>query len=1047
MNKPMENPVIEFTHALQAYGLVVSQVIDDGVIHKCKCAHDKGSKTSGRYFLHSDGVANGKFGCYHDHENALGCTWESNTPDVRTDAEKAAAKAQYATQAAQREAQLQTERDEAAIECKRLWGMAHDADRSHAYLANKGVQAYGLKVLNGALLVPVYDGKNAIDNLVSIQFIQTDGSKRFKTGGKKQGGYFSFGSTDTQTVVICEGYSTGASIAEAMGHRVVVAFDAGNLMPVSQRIASTLPDGWTMIIAADNDAYGVENKGLIQATAAAQSTEALLAVPCFDGVDVSTQPTDFNDLHQLAGLEAVKAAFASENLVKPMVMQGDGAVFSLTTPIEETDEPYKPKSHNQADGVPFGYTVNDRGVWFTDDKEASIRVCNRLDVVAMTRNNSSESWGRLLHWHDADNKPHQWAMPIEAAYGIGADVSKELARQGLIISPNARATSKLSDYIVNSQPTTRARCVNKTGWHKDVFVLPDQTVGAGDELAIYQANDGMTNPYAQSGTLEEWRDNVAALCVGNSRCVLSVSMAFAGVLLPLAGLEGGGIHIVGSSSTGKSTVSRLAASVYGGEKFVRQWRVTDNGLESIASLHNHGLLILDELRQAPAKDVGNIIYMLANGAGKVRAGRSGGGKQSKAWELLYLSNGEIGLSQHMGEAGKQIHAGQETRFIEIKADAGAGFGIFEALNGCTGGAELSDVIKTATARYYGAAGIAFIQHCTNNAPALRGHLKADIEAFVSHVTKTGSEGQVQRVAQRMGLIGVAGELASAWGITGWQQGEAMRAAEVCFNNWLDNRVSGGANSEKANMLEAVQTFIMKHGGSRFENLDEIRDEKIFNRAGWKRKGTDGLIEYSIIPDVFKKEVCAGFDYGAVAKYLDELGLIKTSSGGGKKRYSTDQRIDGVKCPVYRINGGIFDSAQHGVEAETNETLDPLKSGADSADSADTTLKPSILGALGVRTSQKEVSAPKNGVRTVEIDGADSKSRINSGFAVGVRTVRTVRTKKTHTLEYDESAADTPPPPPFNYENIEAENSPFDDELSAYKNAFDSVEVSTERVEL
>ena len=70
MNKPMESPVIEFTHALQAYGLVVSQVIDDGVIHKCKCAHDKGGKTSGRYFLHSDGVANGKFGCYHDHENA-----------------------------------------------------------------------------------------------------------------------------------------------------------------------------------------------------------------------------------------------------------------------------------------------------------------------------------------------------------------------------------------------------------------------------------------------------------------------------------------------------------------------------------------------------------------------------------------------------------------------------------------------------------------------------------------------------------------------------------------------------------------------------------------------------------------------------------------------------------------------------------------------------------------------------------------------------------------------------------------------------------------
>ena len=80
-------------------------------------------------------------------------------------------------------------------------------------------------------------------------------------------------------------------------------------------------------------------------------------------------------------------------------------------------------------------------------------------------------------------------------------------------------------------------------------------------------------------------------------------------------------------------------------------------------------------------------------------------------------------------------------------------------------------------------------------------------------------------------------------------------------------------------------------------------------------------------------------------------------------------------------------------------------------------------------------------------GVNRETLINSGFAAEVNTVNTVNTKKTHTLEFDESAGDTPPPPPFNYEEIEAENSPFDDELSAYKNAFDSVEVSTERVEL
>ena len=672
MSKPSDNPVIQFSQAMKASGLDVAHVIDDGKIHKCKCSHDKGSKTSGRYYLHSDGAANGQFGCYHDHDNALGCEWASEYTDTRTEAQKAVARAQYAIQAAAREAQLLSEQAETAAQCVELWGKGHDAT-THDYLSTKSVHSFGLKVLNGALLVPLHDGKPTPDNLVNIQFIQADGTKRFKTGGKKQGCYFSFGSSDYKTVVVCEGYSTAASIAQSTGFRVIVAFDAGNLMPVAQRIASTLPDGWRMVIAADNDAHGSSNTGVIKATATAQAVGAFLAVPCFDDLDVTGKPTDFNDLMALAGKAAVNGQFEAclmgevlgvveaENLLKPVV--GDVAGQA-------------PKG---ASGIPKSFTVNDRGVWFTDDKGESMRVCDRLDVVAMTRNGSSEAWGRLLRWHDADNSPHQWAMPIELSYGVSADVSKELARQGLIISPSNRAALKLNDYIVGCQPKTRARCINKTGWYLDSFVLPTETIGGGNEIAIYQTSDGMSNPYTTSGTIEDWRDNVAALCVGNSRCVLAVSMAFAGVLLPLAGIEGGGVHIVGSSSTGKSTASRLSASVYGDDKFMRQWRVTDNGLEGIASMHNHGILILDELRQAPAKDVGSIVYMLANGAGKVRASRSGGGKQGKSWELLYLSNGEIGLSQHMGEAGKAIHAGQETRFVEIRADAGAGFGLWALL--------------------------------------------------------------------------------------------------------------------------------------------------------------------------------------------------------------------------------------------------------------------------------------------------------------------------------------------------------------------------------
>ena len=235
------NPIDEFTHAMQAVGLILNKhgVIDDGRIHQCKCPHDKANKKSGRYFLHSDGIANGAFGCYHESETALANEWKSTAPTpTMSDAERKAYSERMARQQAEREAQTLQEQKDAQTACIGLWGRGHDATSAHPYIERKGIRAYGVKELNGALLVPMYDGK---DNLCNIQFIQADGAKKFKTGAKKKGAYFAFGATDTKAVVICEGFATGASIAQATGHTVVVAFDAGNLLPVAQRIKSNLP--------------------------------------------------------------------------------------------------------------------------------------------------------------------------------------------------------------------------------------------------------------------------------------------------------------------------------------------------------------------------------------------------------------------------------------------------------------------------------------------------------------------------------------------------------------------------------------------------------------------------------------------------------------------------------------------------------------------------------------------------------------------------------------------------------------------------------------
>jgi putative DNA primase/helicase len=135
--------------------------------------------------------------------------------------------------------------------------------------------------------------------------------KDFLTGGEKRGCWFAIGKPtqiDGKTVVvICEGYATGASIHIATELGVVIAFDAGNLLPVAETVRNLMKDS-VIIIAADDDQWTeqpIKNPGVTRAREAADKIGGLVAKPLFKSLD--GKPTDFNDLHTRDGSEMVKA--------------------------------------------------------------------------------------------------------------------------------------------------------------------------------------------------------------------------------------------------------------------------------------------------------------------------------------------------------------------------------------------------------------------------------------------------------------------------------------------------------------------------------------------------------------------------------------------------------------------------------------------------------------------------------------------------------------------------------------------------------------------
>lgn len=337
------------------------------------------------------------------------------------------------------------------------------------------------------------------------------------------------------------------------------------------------------------------------------------------------------------------------------------------------------------------------------------------------------------------------------------------------------------------------------------------------------------------------------------------------------------------SSTGKTSTQRVAASVCGPPEYAAKWRATDNALEAVAEDHNDALLILDELAQMEPRAAGEAAYLLANGAGKARAMRTGDGRPVKRWRLLFLSSGEIGLEERMAAAGKKARAGQQARMAEIPADAGGGYGIFEALHGHANGAAFADALTAAAADCYGAPFVAFVEFLIRERAHLPGIIQGLRTEFAADALK-GLEpvGQVRRVAARFALVAVGGELATHAGVTGWPEGAACEAALTCFEAWLRDRGGAGSAEEKA-LLEQVRHFFAMHGESRFTPWDraleptaEDRTPRTSNRAGFVQKfyeGGEPALRWYVFPAVFKAEIAAGFEPREAAELLARHGLL------------------------------------------------------------------------------------------------------------------------------------------------------------------------------
>lgn len=511
-------------------------------------------------------------------------------------------------------------------------------------------------------------------------------------------------------------------------------------------------------------------------------------------------------------------------------------------------------------------------------------LCDRLEIIGRGKDESGGHY-RVVRWNSrGDRSEKTYPLPLK---DVGERHSwAELRDGGLALATNRKKLEILADWLQREGPDDMHVITGSGGWVHEAYILPSgEILGVPTTPVIYNGDRKNADAYKTTGSVEGWKNSVARLCRGNTRPLIAIGGALAAPLLHLANLESGGIHIWGTSSDGKSSSIRAAASVWGNpDAQMLTWDSTALALSNCAAARNDGLMLLDEISQGKAQEISVAIYRLFNGVGKMQGAKEGGNRQQLRWRVFAISTGEEDLPSFFRANNIRTMAGQEVRLASIPTDAGCGLGTFDTLNDEISPETLAQAITMGAKDNFGAVGRFFVEYVAQRQGEISKRLREAIQAAKGALPPNTS-GQVYRVVSRFAIAAEALEIAGEAGITGFEPGEATEVINRCIKEWIG--IHGYTNREETNILRQAEDWFAANAYSqRLLDWDAVKKQISINpdgpepiannSAGW-RKRRNGKSSFYINIPVFRDEIAQGYDPAYAAKVLNKYGLLKVGS--------------------------------------------------------------------------------------------------------------------------------------------------------------------------
>jgi uncharacterized protein (DUF927 family) len=534
---------------------------------------------------------------------------------------------------------------------------------------------------------------------------------------------------------------------------------------------------------------------------------------------------------------------------------------------------------------------------------------DRIDPVAwshqhgLSRKTEKQSWRHHFVITERNGRQSSFALPRESLAGKGALAVKLLMKAGVHVVGREGVQRALVQFL-GFKPKHEIVRVPRVGWAQIgegwmIFVRPDEVITppgmpqAGH--TSYKLDAAATRHGLHiAGTTAEWAAEVATPLQGNSNVALSFATFFAAPLLCFASEPGGGYHIYGQSTIGKTMDSAAGQSIYGwphetaDDAFGVSWDGTEAGFDALALARTDLGLPLDEITLAKLRTAEQVIYKVASGTKGPRATSAGHLRESAHASVLVFSTGEKSLAQFIGPS---LQEGARKRLVDVPAEVqpGSAFETIPHDQIHVKGKRFFDAVK----RQHGAVGLAWQHHLVELGPdMIKANLDRHREAFLALPEVTAvtdrAHPQVRAVINRFALCAAALRMAIEADLLPWSTAQADTGIVACMSRWVAQRGNVDVAGEIVRAARQIELELVA-GLDRFIAIYKVgKAWKPATEADALKQETskdfDGYVKPDRIlvrPEAWRR-YCNGVDPSEIARHFQRRGVLIADGEGVSK---------------------------------------------------------------------------------------------------------------------------------------------------------------------